>query len=109
MDFALTDSVLHLNNGKKEYVGIFSHVRFDVGIPSHIYHWANDTRRICASAKKNTEKQKKKTRQSKGVQRKDQEGSYKLREWSVDSVRPGFDHFLVNLTTLKVLSPLTFI
>ena len=66
MDFALTDSVLHLNNGKKEYVGIFSHVRFDVGIPSHIYHWANDTRRICPSAKKNTEKQKKRLDNLKG-------------------------------------------
>ena len=28
----------------------------DAGIYSHIYYWADETRRICASAKKNTEK-----------------------------------------------------
>ena len=59
MDFALADSVLHLNDGKRGHAGIFSRMRLDVGIPSHIYYWANDTRRICASAEKNMEKQKK--------------------------------------------------
>ena len=59
MDFALTDSVVHLNDGKREHAGIFSQMRFDVGIPSHIYYWANDTRWICVSDKTNTEKQKK--------------------------------------------------
>ena len=59
MDFALTDSVVHLNDGKREHAGIFSQMRFDVGIPSHIYYWANDTRWICVSAKTNTEMQKK--------------------------------------------------
>ena len=62
MDFALADSVLHLNDGKSGHAGtsIFSQMRLDVaGNPSHIYYWANDTHRICVSAKKNTEKQKK--------------------------------------------------
>ena len=59
MEFALADSVLHLNDGRRGYAGIFSRMRLDVGIHSHIYYWANDTRRICASAKTNTEKQKK--------------------------------------------------
>ena len=83
-------------------------MRLDVGIPSHIYYWADGTRRVCASAKKNTEKQNK-IRQSKRVQRNDQEGKYKLREGSVYSVRAGFYHFLVNLSTMEFLSPLTFI
>ena len=46
MDFALADSVLHLKDGKRGHAGIFSLMRLDVGIPSHIYYWANDTRRI---------------------------------------------------------------
>ena len=44
-------------------------------------------------ALKRTRKAKKIIRQSKGVQRKDQEGSYKLKEVSVDSVRPGLTTF----------------
>ena len=52
MDFALTDSVLHFNDGKRGHAGIFSRMILDGGIPSHIYYWANDTRRICASAKR---------------------------------------------------------
>ena len=107
MDFALADSVLYLNDGKKEHAGIISGMRLDVGIPSNIYYWANDTRRTCASAKKNTDKIKK--RQSKRVQKKDQGGNYKLRRGYVYSVRAGFDHFIVNLTTLEFLSPITFI
>ena len=30
IDFALADSVLHFNNGKKEHAGIFSQIRLDV-------------------------------------------------------------------------------
>ena len=92
MDFLLTDSVLHLKDGEMGQAGIFSRMRLDVGIPSHIYYWANDTRRICASAKKNTEKQKKEIRQSKMVQRKVQENNYKLGEGSIYSLRAGFDY-----------------
>ena len=66
MDFALADSVLHLNDGERGHAGMLSRMRLDVNIPSHIYYWANDTRKIYASAKKNTEKQKK-IRQSKRV------------------------------------------
>ena len=66
MDFALADSVLHLNDGKKGYPGIFSRMRLGVGIPSHIYYWANDTRRICASAKKNRKKGEKRIDNLKG-------------------------------------------
>ena len=66
MDFLLADSVLHLKDGELGQAGIFSRMRLDVGIPSHIYYWANDTRRICASAKKNTEKQKKRVDNLKG-------------------------------------------
>ena len=74
----------------------FYRMRLDVGIASHIYYWANNTRRLCASAKKNTEQQKKKIRQSKRVQRKDQEDNYKLGEGSLYSAGAGFDNFLVN-------------
>ena len=56
MDFALVDSVLHFNDGKRGYASILSQMRLDAYIHSHIYYWANDTRRISASAKKNTEK-----------------------------------------------------
>ena len=59
MDFALADSVLHFNAGKRGHAGKFSQMGLDVGIHSHIYYWANDTRKICANAKKNSEKQKK--------------------------------------------------
>ena len=60
MDFALADSVLHFNDGKRGHAATFSRKRLDVGIPFHIYYSANDTRRICASVKKNTESKKKK-------------------------------------------------
>ena len=66
MDFALADSVLHFNDRKREHAGIFSRMRLDVGIHSHMYYWANDTRVICAGAKKNTEKQKKRLDNLKG-------------------------------------------
>ena len=33
-------------------------MELDVDIHCHIYYWSNDTRRICASAKKNEEKQR---------------------------------------------------
>ena len=59
MDFALADSVLHFNDGKRGHAGIFSQMGLDVGIHSHNYYWAYDTRKICGSAKKNSEKQKK--------------------------------------------------
>ena len=60
MNFALTDSVLHFNDGKWEHAGIFIRMRWKVSIPFYIYYWVNDTRRIYANAKKNTEKQIKK-------------------------------------------------
>ena len=79
----------------------------NVGIPSHIYYWASDARRICVSSKKNTEK--KNIRQFKRVQRKDQENSYTFGEGSVYNAKAGFDHFLVSLTKFKFSSLLTFI
>ena len=36
IDFALAYSVLHFNDGKREHAGIFSQMRLDVGIHSHI-------------------------------------------------------------------------
>ena len=57
LDFALADSVLHFNDGKRGHAGIFSQMRLDVGTHYHIYYWVNDTHRICAIAKKNAEKQ----------------------------------------------------
>ena len=108
LDFALADSVLDFNDGKRTHACKFIQMGLDVGIHSHIYYWANNIRRICASAKKNTEKQNK-IRQSKRAQRKDQENNYKLVEGSVYCVRAGFDHFLVNLGKLKLLSLLTLI
>ena len=66
MDFALADSVLHFNDGKRGHAGIFSQMGLDVGIHSHIYYCANDTRKICASAKKTSEKQKKRLDSLKG-------------------------------------------
>ena len=86
MDFALADSVLHFNDGKRGHAGIFSQMGLDVGIHSHIYYCANDTSKICASAKKTSEKQKKKIRQSKRVQRKDQEDNYTLVKGSIYSM-----------------------
>ena len=59
IEFALEDSVLHFNDGKGGHARIFSQIGLYVGIHSHIYYWANDTRRICASSKKNTGKQRK--------------------------------------------------
>ena len=93
IDFAFADSVLYLNNGKRRHAGIFSRMRLDIGIPSHIYYWGNDTHRICACAEKNKERQKK-IKQSKRVQRKDQEDNHKLGEGSVYNSRAGFDQFL---------------
>ena len=52
MDLALADSVLHLNNDKRRHPSIFIKMGLDVGIHLHIYDWVNNTRRICASAKK---------------------------------------------------------
>ena len=59
MDFALADSVLDLNDGKKEHAGIFSRMRLDVGIPSHIYYWRT-TPAGYVPALKRTRKSKKK-------------------------------------------------
>ena len=84
MDLALADLVLHFNDGKRRQADKFSQMGLDVGIHSHIYYWAYDTRKICASAKKNLEKQKK-IRQSERVQRKDQEDNYTLVEGSIYS------------------------
>ena len=93
IEFGLADSVLHLNEDKRGHAGIFIWMRLNVGIPSHIYYLANDTGKICASAKKNTEKQKK-TKQTKRVQRKDQEDNYKLRDGSVYGAGAGFENFV---------------
>ena len=60
-------------------------------------------------ALKRTRKSKKKIRQSKRVERMDQEDNYKLGEGSVFTVRAGLDHFLVNMANLEFLSLLTFI
>ena len=73
------------------HAGIFSRKRLDVGITSHIYYWANNTNRICVSAKKNMEKPKKDWK-SKRVQ-KGPEDYYKLGEGSVYSARAGFNAF----------------
>ena len=35
--FALADSVLHFNDGKRKHAGIFSQMGLDVGIHSHSY------------------------------------------------------------------------
>ena len=69
MDFGLADSVLHLNEGKRGYAGIFIRMRLDVGIPSHIYYLANNTGRICDSAKK-IRKSKKRLDKLKGYKEK---------------------------------------
>ena len=37
MDFALADSVLDFNDGKRGHAGIFRQIGLDVGIHSHIY------------------------------------------------------------------------
>ena len=55
----MAGSVLHFNDGKGGHAGIFSQMGLDVGINSHIYYLANDTRRICASSKKEHRKAKK--------------------------------------------------
>ena len=89
MDFALADSVLHFNDCKRGHAGIFSQMELDVGIHSHIYYSANNTSRVCANAKKNTEKQKN-NKQSKRAQRKDQEDNYKWVKGSVYSTRFGW-------------------
>ena len=87
MDFAFADLVQHFNDGKR-HAGILSQMGLDVSIHSHIYYWANDTRKICASAKKKLGKQKK-IRQSKRVQRKDHEDNYTFVEGSIYSVEGG--------------------
>ena len=91
IDFALADSVLNFNDGERKYVGIFSQMGLYVGIHSHVYYWANDTRKICASAKKT--RKSKKNKQSKRAQRNDEEDNYKLVKWSVYSAGAGFDIF----------------
>ena len=93
MDFALADSVLHLNDDKRGHAGIFRQTELDVGIHFHIYFWANNTRKKCASAKMNTEMQKKKIRQSKRAQRRDQADNNNLVEWSVYSAGAGSHTF----------------
>ena len=61
MDLALADLVLHFNDGKTRQADKFSQMGLDVGIHSHIYYWAYDTRKInypLASAKKNWKSKK---------------------------------------------------
>ena len=79
----------------------------DVGIHFQIYIWRT-TPAGYVSALKNTEKTKQ-IRQSKRVQRNDQEDNFKLREGSVYSAGAEFDNFLVNLTSLVLSLLLTFI
>ena len=38
IDFAVADSVLHFNDGKRKHAGIFSKIGLDVGIHSHIHN-----------------------------------------------------------------------
>ena len=77
MDFAIVDSVLHFNDGKRVHTGIFNQMGLDVGIHSHIYCWRTTPEGYLPTLKR-TRKSKKKVRQSKIVQRKDQEDNYKL-------------------------------
>ena len=56
LDFALADLLPHFNDEKRGHAGIFSQMRLDAGIYSHIYYWVDETRRICASSKENSKK-----------------------------------------------------
>ena len=38
IDFALTDPVLHFNDGKRKHAGIFSQMGLDIGMLHHIYY-----------------------------------------------------------------------
>ena len=91
IDFALAYSVLHFNYGKSRHAGLFSHMELNVEIYSQMYYLANDTRRSCVSAKKNTEKNKKLDNR-KGYKKKNKENNGKLLEGSVHNVDAGFDH-----------------
>ena len=70
MDFALADSALHFNDGKRRHAGIiyYNNIQDRIGccIHSHFYNWANGTRRRSASVKKNTEKPSQKIDNLKG-------------------------------------------
>ena len=88
LDFALADAVLHFNNGKKGHCEIFPLMGLKVGV--HSYYENSDSRRICASAKKSTEKEKK-IRQAKRAKRKKLEDAYKQIEGSVYSAGAGFE------------------
>ena len=81
------------------------------------YIIAQNTRKICASAKKNSEKQKKRLDNLKGYkefERKDQEDNQTLVKGSIYSVwggggGDGLSQLLVNLTKSVFSSNLTFI
>ena len=77
IDFALAYSVLHFNYGKSRHAGLFSHMELNVEIYSQMYYLANDTRRSCVSAKKNTEKNKKLDNR-KGYKKKEQGEQWKI-------------------------------
>ena len=90
LDFALADAVLHFNNGKRGHCEIFPLMGLKVGVHSHSYYENSDSRRICASAKKSTEKEKK-IRQAKRAKTKKLEDAYKQIEGSVYSAGAGFE------------------
>ena len=90
LDFALADAVLHFNNGKRGHCEIFPLMGLKVGVHSLSYYENSDSRRICASAKKSTEKEKK-IRQAKRAKRKKLEDAYKQIEGSVYSAGAGFE------------------
>ena len=69
MDFAIADSVLHFNDSKSGHAGIFSLMGLDVGIHSHIYYCANDTRGYVPALKR-TRKSKTKLDNLKGHKEK---------------------------------------
>ena len=66
MGFALVDSVLHFNDGKRGHAGIFNRMGLDVSNHSHIYYWRTTPAGYVPTLKRTQKSQKKRLDNLKG-------------------------------------------
>ena len=90
LDYALADAALHFNCGKRGHGELFSLLGLNIGQHSAKFYEISDTRRIAASTRKSSEKEKK-IRQTKRTNRKRLDDTFKQTEGCVYEAGAGFD------------------
>ena len=90
LDFAIADAVVYFNDGKRGHSYIFPLLGLKMGLHSKVYYEIRDSRRISASIRKSSEKEKK-IRQAKRSMKKAEEDRDKQSEGTVYKAGDGFD------------------